>query len=175
MPPVRQQGDGDPSPSLGVLPRQLADPRHTRLPSLCGGQPAEVQTSPQMEGYNAAQGTGQWLPGKELLLGSASSPHVTSRATGMGSVKAWEGAQGGPCVLSACESPGERSRSLSEWWALASKLKAELPQRDVWCLHPVGTGNKAVFGTGVSVLVSAAAGNKSATWPPLPPPACGGE
>ena len=26
-----------------------------------------------------------------------------------------------------------------------------------------------------SVLVSAAAGNKSATRPPLPPPACGGE
>jgi len=28
---------------------------------------------------------------------------------------------------------------------------------------------------GVSVLVSAAAGNKSATRPPLPPPQCGGE
>jgi len=27
----------------------------------------------------------------------------------------------------------------------------------------------------VFVLVLAAAGNKSATWPPLPPPGCGGE
>ena len=32
-----------------------------------------------------------------------------------------------------------------------------------------------VFSKYSNVLVSAAAGNKSATWPPLPPPACGGE
>jgi len=60
-----------------------------------------------------------------------------------------------------------------------SNLEKRRPKGDLIALSSFlrrgsGGGGAELFSLG-SVLVSAAAGNKSATRPPLPPPACGGE